>query len=171
MTMKHRIFLLFLLMFTFLGIAQNNKSFSKKESKAEKKARIEQTTDSLLNTRNYSVEVHTAFPRGWQAIQLSSLYYLSIKGDSVEVDLPYYGRAYNVSYPLQDGGIEINATVTNYQHVKKRNHAQITFDARNEFDLYRFTMTISPGGYASIEVNSNNRQGIGFSGIIDPFPQ
>lgn len=158
--------MLFLLLFT-LGInGQQIQQISRKEKRIEKQARLAFEIDSLLQSGCYAIEVQTALPRGWQPIQLTSLYHLTLNVDSVKADLPYYGRTYNVTFPMTDGGIKVNAPVNNYRLKKKREHTEITFDTRNDFDTYRFVINVSHGGYASVDVNCNNRQGIGFNGIV-----
>lgn len=147
-------------------MAQANDRKNRKIQRAEKNLMIAAKVDSLTLSGNFTIMAHSAQPMGWQTIQLSSLYDLQIKGDSVEANLPYYGRAYAVDYASTDGGIKINSTTIDYKQLRKRNNWEITFETRTESDLYQFRISITTSGYATIFVTSNNRQGIGFNGEL-----
>ena len=164
--MKRTIVLLVLLLPAIVLLAQD-KNKSRKELRAEKNARIEAKVDSLIQSRNYKLIAQSAQPMGWQQIQLTSLYDLKVKGDSVEVNLPYYGRAYMVDYASMDGGIKMDTVIENYKQKERKGNTEISFNSSTKSDHYQFKLTITPSGYITILVNSNNRQAINFSGVLD----
>ena len=164
--MKHHLLITFLLLITLGSFAQRENVKVRKQKRTMKNAKIEACVDSLIQSRNFTVIAQSVQPMGWQTIQLSSLYDLQIKVDTVETNLPYYGRAYTVDYASTEGGIKLNAKMIDYKQVRKRNNLEIAFETRTVTDLYQFRVTITPLGYATIFVNSNNRQGIGFNGVL-----
>ena len=164
--MKRTIVLLLLLIPAIVLLAQD-KTKSRKELRAERNAQIEAKVDSIIQSHNFKLIAQSAQPMGWQPIQLTSLYDVQVKGDSVDVDLPYYGRAYMVDYASTDGGIKMNTTIEDYKQKKKRGNTVISFEASTKSDHYQFKLTVTSSGYATIFVNSNNRQAINFSGVLD----
>ncbi|MFA9392348.1 MAG: DUF4251 domain-containing protein [Prolixibacteraceae bacterium] len=164
--MRRTIVTLFLIISVLTLIAQTNSGKNRKEKRAEKNLKLEILIDSLVQSRNYTVEAQSAQPMGWQQIQLTSLYELKVRGDSVEVYLPYFGRAYAVDYASTEGGIKIKSDIKNYQLEKKRKRSEITFETQTSFDHYQFRISISISGFATIYVNSNNRQAINFNGVL-----
>ena len=164
--MKRTIVLLVFLMPAIVLLGQD-KNKTRKEVRAEKNARIEAIVDSLVQSRNYKIIAQNAQPMGWQQINLTGLYNVMIKGDSVVVDLPYYGRAYQVDYASTEGGIKIDSAIEKYKERKRRGNNEISFETSTKSDHYQFKLTITSSGYATIFVNSNNRQAINFSGVLD----
>lgn len=164
--MKRTIVLLVFLLPAIVLLAQDNTK-SRKELRAEKNARIEAKVDSLVLSHNFKLIAQSAQPMGWQQIQLTSLYDLQVKEDSVEVYLPYFGRAYMVDYNSTEGGIKMNTEIEKYKLKKRKGNTNISFEASTKSDHYRFKLTITSTGYATIFVNSNNRQAISFSGVLD----
>jgi hypothetical protein len=150
---------------------QQSTALNRKEIRANKKALREAAVDSIIQSGSFTIDVQTALPRGWQAIQLSSLYQITIKGDTIDTHLPYYGRTYTLAFPVSDGGIKLHAPMNEYRMQEKRKQTEITFEARGEHDLYRFNLSVSPGGFVSVDVNSNNRQGIAFNGVLSGLPR
>lgn len=163
--MKRTILMIAFLVLAIVLLAQENKS--RKEIRAEKNAKIEACVDSIVASQNFTIIAQIAQPMSWQQIPLSSSYFLTLKGDSVEVILPYFGRAYMVSYASMDGGIKLNSPIENYLKKQKRKNIEISFETRTETDSYQFQITVTSSGYASIFVSSDNRQSINFNGILD----
>jgi len=140
---------------------------SRKEIRAQKEAVIAHKVDSLINTGDYTFIARSANPMGWTTIHLTSHYDLSLKNDSVNVHLPYYGRAYRVSFQWNEGGIQLNEPFEEYNVDLKKGIYTISFIAANQNDRYRFSLSVSRSGYATLSVNSNNRQVISYYGILD----
>jgi hypothetical protein len=94
---------------------QQSTALNRKEIRANKKALREAAVDSIIQSGSFTIDVQTALPRGWQAIQLSSLYQITIKGDTIDTHLPYYGRTYTLAFPVSDGGIKLHAPMNEYR--------------------------------------------------------
>lgn len=101
-------------------------------------------------------------------IQLSgSQYQLKINKDSIEAYLPYYGRAYTASMNPDDSGIKFKSKNFGYKLDKKKKGGWvINIRPKDTKDISSLTLNVSESGYASLNVNSNNRQSISFNGVI-----
>ena len=142
------------------------------------------TTTKLVNSQNFVFNATTASPManaelnaimsqmpGGQSgglIQLAgSRYQLVVEKDSLSAYLPYFGRAYTPTMNTNDSGIKFNSNDFTYETKrKKRGNWLITIKPKNEVDAQVMTLNISENGFASLNVNSNNKQAISFSGYI-----
>ncbi|BCI63926.1 DUF4251 domain-containing protein [Coprobacter secundus] len=124
---------------------------------------------TLINNKEYIINVSSALPLKGPYIHLTSNYYIKMYNDSVSVYLPYYGRAYSAPYGGGEGGIKTNGKYTNYKQSinKKKNKYTISFSANNKEDKYEFLIDIFLSGDVYIHVQSRNKQSISFSGELD----
>lgn len=146
-----------LLLFSPFATGQHKTNVTKKEVKA---MRIEQA----VNHRHLMISVNQAIPMGHPSINLTSDYWVRLKNDSVWVYLPYYGRAYSVPYN-GGGGFDFKGIRKNDQITQKKKQGYTwQFSVQTTEDNYQFDIWISLDGYASVSVNSNNRQPISYYG-------
>jgi hypothetical protein len=81
--------------------------------------------------------------------------------------LPYFGRAYQPPPDLKGGGIEFTSTDYGYTlEAKRKGRWTITLDPRDARDVRQMILSVSENGYANLQVLSNNRDPISFSGIV-----
>ncbi|MDH6305659.1 hypothetical protein M2459_002585 [Parabacteroides sp. PF5-5] len=133
------------------------------KSKKEKKAQL---VKELVNGGRYTVEVTRALPMGGRSVNLTSLYSLELRGDSVLSYLPYFGRAYSVPY---GGGERMRFTSTMTEHTlsyDKKGTARIIFKTRTDEDSYTFNIQIFKNGSSTIQVTPVNRQAITYQGDL-----
>jgi len=142
------------------------------------------TTTKLVNAQNFVFNATTAMPmanaeinailsqmpggQGGGVIQLNgSSYQLLVEKDSLSAYLPYFGRAYTPTMNSNDSGIKFNSTEFTYETKrKKKGNWVITIKPKNAIDAQVLTLNVSENGYASLNVNSNNKQSISFNGYI-----
>lgn len=165
--MKSYFLTLILALLVMISAAQQNENKSKRELRAEKKLALANSVDSLISAKEFTFIARSASPVGWSTFQLTSEYDLKISGDSVFVYLPFYGRAYQVDYMSTEGGIKFDGLYEEFQQSRKKKQYEIKFNAHTESDVYRFHLSVSPSGYASLSVISTNRQSISYNGFLD----
>ena len=142
------------------------------EAKREKeisKALLAQTVRNSLQNQHFTIDVKTCHPFRSRPIQLSTLYSIVVKGDTIISYLPYFGRAYSVPY---GGGKALNfeGRISGYQVGEvKKGHYVVNIAVRNEEDDYLYQINMFENGRADIEVNSRNRDRIYFTGDLDPY--
>ena len=153
------------------------------------------TTQRIIEAQNYVFVATTAFPLnsvdvnavlnkmagsmgGGGSIPLTgSNYDVKVTKDSLAAYLPYYGRAYTARIGgINDGGIKINAKEFKYKTQKRKkggwiitmNPKNLTNDYNSNYNL---TLTVTPNGYGTLSVTSNNQQSISFNGYLaEPEP-
>ncbi len=107
-----------------------------------------------------------AYPMSGRSIPLTTPYGLQMKKDSVDVYLPYYGRAYQIPYGGGEG-LRFKAPVENYSSKLKKDRYRITFEATTSEDNFRFSVDLYDDGSANIHVTMRNRQPIHYTGQLD----
>jgi hypothetical protein len=162
--MKRFVIFGFLLCLTLAGAAQDNPK-NRKEIRKEKELRQIELIKKILDTKTFVFTATHALPQGGSSIYLSSSYDLKIRNDSAIAFLPYYGVAYTTSYG-GDGGFDFGESIKNYESKPSKKGTDIRFEVNTKKDQYRFFLSVSELGYATLMVGSNNRQQIQFYGTI-----
>ncbi|RZK40476.1 MAG: DUF4251 domain-containing protein [Pedobacter sp.] len=164
-----RLFFLILATVSFNLSAQTDKATTKKIV-AAKDFTFVATTALPMN----SVEMNNIINRmpgavgGGNINLMSNDYDLRITPDSVIAYLPYYGRAFN-SAPMNptEGGYKFTSTDFSFNNKeKKKGGWEITLNAKDTKDGVRMTLVIGTNGYATLIVNSNNKQSITYNGYL-----
>ncbi|HEY0678911.1 MAG TPA: DUF4251 domain-containing protein [Chitinophagaceae bacterium] len=121
----------------------------------------------LIESKRFVFVAQTANPLGMRSRQLTGEYDLRITPDSIISFLPYFGRAYAAPIDSREGGIRFTSTKFEYvQSVGRRGGWNINIRPADAQDVRELNLNISSGGIATLQVNSNNRQSISFSGQI-----
>ena len=92
-----------------------------------------------------------------------------IRGDSVFVDLPYFGERQIVSTYPTGQGISFKGLMENYRAKRnaKDQSYRITFDASDKTERYDISVHLFPGQKAVLTFYSNQRNTIRYDGITD----
>lgn len=130
-----------------------------------KKDTIEIYIEKQLDNRCFTVDVSMAYPMRGRSIPLTSSYSLKMKNDSVDVYLPYFGRAYSVPYG-GGKGLHFQSEITGFCLEKKKKGYEVRFSSKTEEDVFDFYLDISTGGSVTVSVTMHNRQPIRYSGEI-----
>jgi hypothetical protein len=109
----------------------------------------------------------TALPTSGRSRQLTSYFDLQVSKDTINSDLPYFGRAYTAPvYPTQS---PLNFTSTNFQYTvtnNKKGGWDIVIVPKDLQDPKQISLSIFDNGTASATVTSTNRQPIAFNGYV-----
>ena len=114
--------------------------------KAKRQAEIAQKVNEGLKKQRYTIEVNHVYPQRMHAKALSYGYYMKVSGDSLYSYLPYFGHAYRVPYG-GGKGLDFAEKMTEYT---------ITYH-----------LEVYDNGRAFLDVSSDERDRIGFSGLMD----
>ncbi|MES2375809.1 MAG: DUF4251 domain-containing protein [Bacteroidota bacterium] len=142
-------------------------------TKAEKKAAKAADIKRIITSNNYAFKANYVIPMSMSPRALTSDYDVRVTKGKLEVYLPYFGRAYAAPRDLNDGGIKLNTTDYDYKAVEKKNGGwDITIKPKKTTintvgDVQIMRLNVSTDGYASLQVNSTNRQPISFNGYIE----
>jgi hypothetical protein len=152
---KKALSLLLILGVPFLAGAQTSK-------KQDKQAKIK----ALIESQRYVFSAQTALPMSGRLRQLTTDYSLKVGKDTVVSDLPYFGQAYTAPMDPSQSPLEFTSTSFEYTVTAgKKGGWNVQIKPKNT-GVQQMNLSISENGYASLQVNSVNRQAISFNGVI-----
>ena len=140
-----------------------------KADKAGKKQEKANAVQQKIQEQNFVFEAQQAIPMGMKnRILTGDNYTVKVTKDSVDVYLPYFGRAYSAPIGESEGGIKFISTDFDYKADKQtKNGWNITINVKSEpKHNYRLSFSISSSGSATLTVNDNTRQSITFHGKL-----
>lgn len=124
------------------------------------------SVQNAVNSKQFVFKAQTVLPMAGKSRFLTTDYDVKVLGDSLVSYLPYFGRAYNVTYGDR-GGIDFTSTQFDYKvKPRKKGGWDVSIETNDVKDNQRFNFSISEDGYAYLQVISNNRQPISFNGYI-----
>lgn len=168
--MKKVIAVLLIVAFGGFQFAEAASAQNKKTERAAKRAVEFQEIKSLVEGGEYIFTPRsTTTTQGRRVDLTTSSYDFTTNGDSISSYLPFFGRAYTVTYG-GGGGIECNGVAedrsVSIEEEKMTIIVKSSTDSAKDNDSYDFTLTVSYNGYATLNVNSRNRASTSYFGEI-----
>lgn len=138
------------------------------QSAAEKEAKAMEISEKV-NAPNFTFNATYAYPTGFKSMYLSPYYSMKVSADSVQVYLPYYGRAYSAPMDPREGGIKFISTDFDYKidKGKKEGNWLVQIRTNDQSRLIILNLDIWSNGSARLFVTDPNRQPISFQGDIE----
>ena len=132
--------------------------------KEQKMLRIKEKIDSHTFTFN----AETAYPMRFRPVHLTSSYDLKVSKDTLQVFLPYFGRAYVAPLDPTEGGIKFTSTKFEYSIAegKRSGNWKVTIKTFAAGRSWLLFLDIWENGTARLMVNDAYRQSISFDGYI-----
>lgn len=157
----------------FVFLLQLNTVFGQKSNFAKEinKQRYTFVANSALPNISMEISKITSKMAGGNAsgiINLTESYYeLRVYPDSVVAYLPYFGRSYSAKAYNNEGGVKFNSKDFDYKAKKnKKGIWDISIYTKDISEGYRLNLKIAENGFASLYLNSNDKQGIEYSGQL-----
>lgn len=187
--MKNLLNIFYTLLVCLVCVGTSTAQNTKAEKKAEKVAELKR----IIGGKSYIFKARMAMPMGsnvqisgmsmpnniantlnGSSVALTSSYDLKLSNDTLAAYLPYYGVAYTAP-PLNttEAGVKFTTTKFDYKVTEKKNGTVEIFfkpldlQPRAPSDVQRMTLSVSEGGYASLQVTLLNRQPITFTGTVE----
>jgi len=142
-------------------------------SRAQRQAAKAQDVKRMVENVNYVFKANYVSPQRGGSHMLTSDYDLKVSKDTLNVFLPYFGRAYVAPVDPTEGGIQFKTTKFDYKAKTNKKggwDVVITPKGRNAADMtdvQTFRLSITSSGYATLNVISSNRDPISFDGYIE----
>ncbi|MEG1738278.1 MAG: DUF4251 domain-containing protein [Odoribacter sp.] len=165
-----------LILSLFLFVGSLPVSAQKKNSKEEKAARLEeafQKTQVLVKSNHFKINIDRVYTQSGQDVSRFNPSGEIIITDSVaKGNLPFFGRAYSLPYG-EGGGIEFDGPVKDRSILEKKKKRALIyqFSVAGGNDTYQFNIDIAPSGGCTVNLMSNNRAYISYSGSVSPLEE
>lgn len=103
------------------------------------------------------------------SVYINSSFALTISKDTIDANLPYYGRAYVSPVSTNEGGIKFISTDFEYVYSEKgKKEWNISIVPNDNQKRYKLSLNVMKGGNnATLTVMDVNRQSISFYGLIE----
>lgn len=152
---------IFLIVLPTIGLGQNNK-----ESKQKTKELFE-----VIETKNFKFEasdMNTA-TLGFNVIT-SSPNTVEVKNDSIFIDLPFWGKAYQANFK-NEGGFHSKTKIRSKDKKLNKRESLITFQIKTKTESDNLTLIfhLSSSEYASLKIISYHKESIDYNGIISYY--
>jgi hypothetical protein len=158
----HWLLLPFLILLFIDSDAQNGTDQEKMEKQAQLK--------SMIDSKHFQFHALSATSMKGKTVQLTSEYSLKLNKDSLNVDLPYYGRSYTADYPGTDVSVRFKSNQFTYSSDStKKGGWEITIIPKNESKANKIYMAVTSSGYCTVNISSNTRQSISYYGYIKEY--
>jgi len=150
-----------------MGIMSKANFILAQDSKKEKKAKKEAQIKNLVDSQNFVFKAQTALAMGRRIINLSTDYDLKVTREEVVSYLPYYGRAYSTT-PGSSNGLDFTSKEFEYtiKETKKNDGWDIVIKPKDTQLARELLLTVFKSGTANLQVSSNDKQNISFSGYV-----
>lgn len=127
---------------------------------------LEAAVKAKIESRDYTIDVDRMIPTKGRTVSLTWPYSVTIKGDSINSYLPYFGEAYSAVIGRQDG-LNFEGTVYNYKtSITKKGDTKIEFSAHTFEDRYNYDITVYPNGAATVHVSPDRKSSVSFDGKL-----
>jgi hypothetical protein len=141
-----------------------------REERARREAREARMVDENLQSADFRIEIDRMYPvRG--SSQHVTNYSVTVKDGVLNSHLPYIGQAWRVPY---GGGHALNfkADIGSYNVARTRDDGyEVRIYVKTDEDQHVYTLTVFNNGRASLDVQSQNRERISFSGMMDFYSE
>jgi hypothetical protein len=123
-----------------------------------------------IESKQFYFHTQSATTQKGKTIQLTSEYFLKLNNDSLQADLPYYGRAYSAPYGSTDQALLFKTTEFKYSaDSTKKGGWNILIEPKNVSGISKINMSVTSTGYCTTHIISNTRSAISFYGTIEDY--
>lgn len=158
-----------LVVFLLLGnFAEARKVFQ--ADRIVENAKAFQEIQRLVAGKHFVVEINRVYPQsGFDVSRFNPTGKIIVNDSVAQGHLPFFGRAYSLPYN-EGGGISFDNTMqaVSIKTIEKRKKqvVSINFTIWGNNDVYQITIEAVPDGSCSVNLTSNNRAQIAYSGTI-----
>jgi hypothetical protein len=140
---------------------------AQQSEKQQKEAQEKVALKDLINSQHYMFLPQSMLPLTGRTMQVTYGYDLRVISDTLNVYLPYAGKAFTVDYANNSGGIKFKTS--SFDYVKKdakKDGWDISITPKNIITVSKLILHVSSTGYASLLVTSNTRDNVSFNGVL-----
>lgn len=123
---------------------------------------------NAVNTSDFIFKATYAHPTGFRSMYLSPYYEVDVSPDTLDVYLPYYGRAYKAPMNSSEGGYRFTSVDFDYKVEPGNREGNWNVEIKiNDLDRsVSFSFDIWENETSRLSIIDTDRQGISFRGNI-----
>lgn len=120
----------------------------------------------LISTEDFVFIAETVSPIKGNTRSLTPGYEMQVLGDSIIAHLPYIGADRSGPFSPSNIGIDFRTSDFTYKTVEKKSGWSIAIIPKDVKNANQISLNVSRKGYATLQVLSNYRESISFTGYI-----
>jgi hypothetical protein len=130
--------------------------------------------ERVVTSKNFRFDAAQAEPIGSRVSRIDLTgrnAYMTMKGDDVQLELPYFGQRQVATMGVVDQGMRLEgkATDVSTKRNEKNNHYDLDFKTRNQSESLQCNLRVFSGMRAVLTINSNQRNSIRYEGVLKPL--
>ncbi len=154
------------LMFLIITTPVMAQTSDRKARKEKKRVEKEKEIAALVESRNFVFRASRAIPTGYKSVDLTTnANFVKFSPGLIESWMPFFGRAYSVSYG-GDAGIKFEGKPQIFTVEKKMKNYEVEAKVQSNNDTYTINLSVSFEGSSFMIISSNNRTSISYNGEI-----
>ncbi len=154
-------------------------TYSQNTTEKDKSIKEFEEIQNLVDSSHFIFRANIVYPMGYEPIRLTRIdNFLLILGNKAGADLPFFGRAYTISYAdiknTEDGkGITFSGQMKDYkvEPDETKNKISVSFTVNEDDDTFHCILDIYGGGKAILSITSQNRTSISYHGSVYLYKQ
>lgn len=126
-----------------------------------------QSIKTAIDAKRYSFQPINITTSSGRLRQLDLGYFLRVNGDTLKVNLPYFGRAYSAPIDPSDAGFDFTSTNFTYTvSPGKKNSHNISIKTKDRTYNTEFTLTVYDNGTAYLRASGSDREPVSYNGNL-----
>ena len=126
-----------------------------------------QTIKTSLDAKHFVFQPTMMTPSRGRTRHVDPGYFFKVNGDTLQVYLPYIGRAYSAPIDPSDAGFDFTSTSYNYTVTEgKKKSYEITIKTKDKTSNAEFYLTVYDNGTAYLRASSSDKESISYNGDI-----
>ena len=155
-----------LMLMVFVALAMAN--CASQQERAERRMKMRQTVEEAVANRQLHIDIQSMNTLRYGARTVTSDFFLELRGDTLRSYLPYLGQAHQAPFTSPSIGLNFEMPILHYTESRpKENLYRLELNVKTQEDTYYYMVELFDTGEAFINVRSQNRDPISFSGTID----
>ena len=150
----------------FMAWTLNN--CASQQERAERRMKVRQSVVEAVTNRHLHIGIRSMNTLRYGARTVASDFFLELRGDTLRSYLPYLGQAHQAPFTSPSIGLNFEAPILHYtQNQPKENLFRLEMDVKTQEDALHYILEVFDTGDAYINVRSQNRDPISFSGSVE----
>ena len=126
----------------------------------QKRSLVTKTVD--INPLDFTMSMKYMIPRRFAMKALGSEYYVTVRNDSLDCFLPYYGEVYQPT--LTNDGLNFKVPIVGMRTKDKKNKKHLYYRVRKGFLTYDYHFVVYPEGKGMLILTPSNAQDCTYEG-------
>ena len=137
------------------------------EKRAEQRKLVAGQVAEAIKNRQLTMEVNCMHTQRYGAHRVTPDFNLTLRGDTLVSYLPFFGRAYGVTYGSPSQGLNFTSVVKNFRQTELKHDAvRMEMDVASQEDNFCYVLDIYPNGKAYLLVRSQERDAMHYDGEL-----